>query len=242
MQNLIAKPKQLASAAIAWVMMATRPRNAVPARCGNITALLRHLCDFDDELSNWVMRWLAYPLVHPGAKMGTALVINGAPGTGKSLMFEHVVAALHARHARVIPSSRLHGQPYRWGSDARMVIIDGAFTQMDAIRLKALVACDSIVTAGAIRREIPLRHMNFAFLSTSDDFLPLALASQRFTVIEAPPPMRSGFYRAIADEIENGGIDAFHHYLTQVLDMTGFDPHTPPPGVRGWQESIRMVA
>ena len=30
----------------------------------------------------WVLRWLAYPLQHPGAKMRTAMVVHGDEGSG----------------------------------------------------------------------------------------------------------------------------------------------------------------
>ena len=40
----------------------------------------------------WVLKWLAYPIQHPGAKMRTALVLHGPQGTGKNMFFEAIMA------------------------------------------------------------------------------------------------------------------------------------------------------
>lgn len=79
---------------------------ARPAHCGNIMTLLAHLCDMDDELQLWVLRWLAYPLRNPGARMSTALVLNGGQGSGKSLFLNFVVAELYGDVAAKIRPPR----------------------------------------------------------------------------------------------------------------------------------------
>ena len=48
--------------------------------------------DDTDEVFNWLMCWLAYPLQHPGAKLRTAVVMHGDEGAGKNFLFDTVVA------------------------------------------------------------------------------------------------------------------------------------------------------
>lgn len=82
----------------------------VPAEgcCADLLHLLYHLisesADTDqgvNEVLNFVLDWLAYPLQHPGAKMATALVFHGPQGTGKNLFFE-AYARIFGEYAAVI--------------------------------------------------------------------------------------------------------------------------------------------
>jgi len=41
-----------------------------------------------DAIFQWVLRWMAYPLQHPGAKMASAIIMHGPQGTGKSTVWQ----------------------------------------------------------------------------------------------------------------------------------------------------------
>jgi len=67
-----------------WAGWPTKPKQG---RCENLIDLLRYMCAGDKEpekLFDWVLRWLAYPIQRPGAKMRTTLVLHGPQGTGKT--------------------------------------------------------------------------------------------------------------------------------------------------------------
>jgi len=56
--------------------------------CSGIFEMLGHLCNHDDVVVDWVLRWLAYPLQNVGAKLDTALLFHSdMQGSGKSLFF-----------------------------------------------------------------------------------------------------------------------------------------------------------
>lgn len=229
--NVILKLNTTINAIRSLVAAAFRPADPLPAHCGNIHALLLHLCDNDRELCKWVMRWIAYPLQHPGKRMSTGLVINGPNGNGKSMLFGQVVAKLHGHQASIIQADQLHQRFTAWNDDARLVVIDSdTFTKPYAARLKTLITSDVIhVQRKGLPRRLLRNKLNFVFLSGCADFLPLEMNDRRFAVIESPAPLPRRYYQAIATEIENGGIEDFHHYLTYALDMGDFGPHTPPP-------------
>jgi hypothetical protein len=71
--------------------------------------------------------------------------------------------------------------------------------------------------------------MNFVFLTGNLDPIPAAPNNRRFMVLETPPARENVFYRAIEREIEDGGVDAFRHFLLRVLPMGGFNETTVPP-------------
>lgn len=216
-----------------WAALAARlasRTNHQPLDYCNIMALLRHLCDFNDEKVLWVLRWLAYPLRHPGAKMDMALVVNGERGTGKRLFFQTVVAALYGEAAYARPAVRPLATYSNWPTGVRLLVLRGVFSKWNATRLKELAAADVLLTNddGIIYPQV--NRLNIVFLSDSPEFLPVLDSDPRLFVVEAPPPMPSACYAAIVDEIMHEGVEAFLHFLLYDLDMGDFNEHTRPPG------------
>lgn len=214
------------------------PPAHLPPHCSNITALLLHLCDDDRELFRWVLRWIAYPLRNPGAKMSTALVFNGGPASGKSLFFEDVVAALHGQHGVAVGTGQFYlGVPNRWAARARLVVVDaGGYHRGMSTRLRQMITQAHSWVDGQI---VP-NQMNFVILVNAPGFLPVIATDKHVVVLETPPACSRAFYRAVADEIENGGVDAFRHYLLHELPgMDNFTAATPLP-VRSDLDHVRL--
>lgn len=203
---------------------------ARPAHCGNIMTLLAHLCDMDDELQLWVLRWLAYPLRTPGAKMSTALVFNGGEGSGKSLFLNFVVAELYGDVAARIRPRDLHGVFNGWIEGVSLAVVDGEFARSHVARMKEAMTAEAFVIErkGHLAKRVPNR-LNFIYVTSSPDFLPVDISSRRFTVIEVPPARQRAFYEAVLHEIAEGGADAFRDYLMHGLDMGTFNESTLPP-------------
>jgi hypothetical protein len=208
------------------------PAGARPAHCANILTLLAHLCDMDEDVRLWVLRWLAYPLRNPGAKMATALIFNGGQGSGKTLFFSRVVAQLYGDNAASIRPSDLYSKFNPWVVGANLVLVDGEYARRHIERMKALITSSPINLdiRGQAPRTVPNR-LNFVYISSRDDFLPLDTGTRRFVVVEVPPARPRAFYEAVHHEMVNGGIDAFRDYLMHGLDMGDFNESTLPPPV-----------
>lgn len=216
------------------------PSSHYPPHCCNINALLLHLCDFDRGLHAWVLRWIAYPLRHPGAKMQTGLVFNGGHSTGKTLFFEDVVAALYRGSGIAVFSSQFCDETASWPVRARFVAVDaGGYHRGVAARLRQLVTRTSIVIHDRFHGscQIP-NQLNLVVLASGTDFLPVTAADEHVIVIEAPPPQAPAFYSAVAHEIAHGGIEEFRRYLVEDLDMRGFHEGTLPPEQRVQQVAL----
>jgi predicted P-loop ATPase len=192
--------------------------------------LLAHLCDMDDELQLWVLRWLAYPLRNPGAKMSTALVFNGGEGSGKSLFLNFVVAELYGDVAARVRPRDLHSVFNGWIEGVSLAVVDGEFARSHVARMKEAMTAESFVIGrkGQLAKRIPNR-LNFIYVTSSPDFLPADVGNRRFTVIEVPPARQRPFYQAVLHEIAEGGADAFRDYLMHGLDMGTFNESTLPP-------------
>jgi putative DNA primase/helicase len=227
MKNPVLKICDIISAALAALTDRTHHQ---PVNYANIKALLLYLCDFDEDKCLWVMRWLAYPLRNPGAKMSRALVVAGPEGAGKRLFFERIVMELYEDGG-----ARTYLRPLdtiaSWPVGTRLMIIDGDLSPGYLDRLRGLVTARDMMqsTAGraAVRRP---NRTNFILLADSPRGLLAANSGQRrLYVVDTPGPISTAFRRSVEYEIESDGVDAFRDFLMRDLDMGDFDELTPPP-------------
>lgn len=225
----ILKPISTFIRAIVRMVAGTPPKAPyVSANCTNINMLLMHLCDFDRERYNYVLRWLAYPLRNPGAKMCYGLAVNAIEGTGVSLFFQDVAVALHQGAARSIDINRFRDHHNSQWAGAPLLLVDGARQQFASF-IKSTMTTDVITVRGPgkVFRVMP-NNMNFVFVSSVPDCF-TGSDNRRFMVLDTPPPRERVLYQAVATEIKDGGVEAFRHFLMHGIDLGGFNETTIPP-------------
>jgi hypothetical protein len=210
-----------------WKM---RPKKG---NCMQIQVLLSHLCDGNDDLATWILRWLAYPLRNPGAKMETSIIMHGDEGSGKNFFFEKVVKAIYGEYGYVIGNAQLESNFNDWASMKLFMVADEVVTRAELKqmkgKLKYLVSGDTvIVNPKGLPEHSEANQMNFVFLSNELQPLALDKTDRRYLVVWTPPALGREFYVGVANEIKAGGIEAFYHYLVHELDMGDFNEHTKP--------------
>jgi putative DNA primase/helicase len=200
--------------------------------CEILMDLFIYICK-DKEVLDFVLKWIAYPLQHPGTKMQTAIIMHGDEGTGKSFLWREVVARIYGEYAGVIGQAELESQFNPWASKKLMLIAEEVVSRAELNSHKGKLK--HLVTGGDILindKNVPLRpeknQANFVFLSNEIQPNKLDHTDRRYCVIYTPPPLGKEFYEEAAQCIRNGGVEAFYHYLMN-LDLTGFGPHTKPP-------------
>ncbi|MDK6078938.1 DUF5906 domain-containing protein [Massilia varians] len=223
-----------------------------------ILALLASLCDAEDKVAEcveWILRWLAYPLQHPGAKMQTALLMFGEKqGTGKSLFFQDVMLPIYGDYGTVASQHQLDSSFTAWRSRKLFVLFEEVLSRDDKYShngtLKYMITGK---TMSINQKNLPERdernHMNSAFLSNEPQPIPIELEDRRFMVIEARRKQDPDFYAEVQRSIVAGGIEAFYHFLLN-LPLDDFNEHTKPPmtlakerviefGLAGWMSFHR---
>jgi putative DNA primase/helicase len=201
-----------------------------------ILALLESLCSAEDNVDQcveWILRWLAYPLQHPGAKMQTALLMFGEKqGTGKSLFFQDVISPIYGDYGTVASQHQLDSSFTAWRSRKLFVLFEEVLSRDDKYShngtLKYMITGKSM---SINQKNLPEReernHMNGAFLSNEPQPIPLELEDRRFMVIEARLKQDPAFYSAVTDAISRGAIEAFYHFLLN-FPLGDFAEHTKP--------------
>ena len=204
--------------------------------CGLLLELLWNMCANEvnqKEVYEWILCWLAYPLQHPGAKMQSAIVIHGPQGSGKSRFFE-AYAKIHGRCGRVLGQEALEDKfNADWAEAKTFILADEVMARAEMYhiknRLKGLITGDTIrVNPKNVAAHNEKNQMNIVFLS--NERMPLVLEDddRRYCVVWVPPKMDEGFFTALNDEIDNGGVVALHQHLL-TLKLGDFKPWTKPP-------------
>lgn len=212
--------------------------------CTCLLELLQYLCsdeEHSDAVFRWVLKWLAYPIQHPGAKMRTSLVFHGPQGTGKNLFFESIMA-IYGEYGRIVDQAAIEDKFNDWASKKLFLIADEVVARTELFhiknKLKGLVAGDWIrINPKNVAAHDERNHVNLVFLSNESQPLVLEQDDRRYTVIHTPPKLPEKFYLEVSAELKRGGIAALHHHLLH-LDLGDFDTHTKPPMTRAKSDLI----
>ncbi len=223
------------------------PMQPKAGSCERLLELLEYLCGDEGNgaaISRWVLKWMAYPLQHPGAKMHSAIIMHGPQGTGKSATFR-AYAKIYGCYATVLNQRGLEDKFNSDWSDSKLFILaEEVVTRAEMWHikneLKDLVTGDELrVNPKNIAAYKQKNQINFVFLSNENQPLPLENDDRRHCVIYTPPALNYQFYDEVFSELENGGYEAFYHYLLN-LDLGDFKTNTKPPMTEAKQNLINL--
>ena len=200
--------------------IAQPPAPVAATTAPHIRMLLLHLCNQDAEQVIWVARWLAYPLRHPGAKMRTALLVDGADSAG-SLFFEKIIGPMYGNQAQlggVLPRRTFNGwaigKRYAVITELRpMTLVDVAIS--NSLNLVLMMANDQDENADHTHQDLIQSNIVREY-------------NRRIATLEPQHLLPAVLSEAVLHEVENGGLIDFHQYLTQELEMGDFDQYTSP--------------
>jgi putative DNA primase/helicase len=210
------------------------PTTPKAGQCDTILGLLYHMCSGEDnaqDTAKWVIKWLAYPIQHPGAKMRSTLVVHGPQGTGKNLFFE-IILAIYGRYGRIIDQAAIEDKFNDCFSAKLFMIADEVVARSDLYHVKNKLK--SFITGEFIRINPKnmasyeeRNHVNIVFLSNERMPVVIEEDDRRHCVIWTPPKKDADYYKIVAAEIANGGIEALHDWLLNI-NLGDFNEHSKP--------------
>lgn len=226
-----------------WAGWPTTPK---AGNCDHLLGLLYHMCSGEHnsmDLAKWVIKWLAYPIQNPGAKMRTTLVLHGPQGTGKNLFFEAIMA-IYGPYGRIIDQSAIEDKFNDWASRKLFLIADEVVARSDLYhvknKLKAFITGEWIrVNPKNMAAYEERNHVNLVFLSNERMPVVIEEDDRRHCVIWTPPKKEAEYYKKVYDDIKNGGIEALHDWLLNI-DLGDFNEHARPPMTKAKQELLYL--
>lgn len=212
-----------------WKGWESKPKKG---ECRKILELLHHLVGGNVESMAWILRWIAFPLRHAGAKMRTAIIMHGDEGSGKNLFWE-IVRRIYGRYGVVITQDQLEDRFNGWISGKLFAIADEVVSRQEMRHVKGrlksyITSTELIVNEKHLAARTERNCLNFVFLSNEVQPLQLDESDRRYHVEWTPPRRDRAFYDAVAAEADAGGLEAFYHYLMHDVQLGEFDEHTRP--------------
>ncbi len=216
-------------------------------KCLAVLELLYDLCGGEEnskEIGDWLIKWLAYPLQHPGAKMQTAVLMFGEKqGTGKSLFFEGIMRPIYGEYGGTAGQHQLDSSFTDWKSRKTFMVFEEVLSRDDRYShigtLKHMITGrDMRINPKGLPERVESNHLNSAFLSNESQPIPIELEDRRFLVIEARNKLSEERVNRFRQLMADGLSAAFYHFLLN-YPLGDFNPHTKPLMTEAKRKIIR---
>lgn len=207
---------------------------------GDCSLYLAHvrenICDNDPIKYRYCIGWMAYAVRHPDEPGHVAIVVQGLKGVGKNVFAERF-ADLWGQHQLVVSDqSRITNNFNAHLRDKCVLIADEAFFAGDRKHegnLKGLVTGNTIQIEpkGVDSVTVP-NLLHIIILGNEDWLVPATEDERRYFAIRCSAAHRGKkpYFKAIQDQLDNGGYEALLHHLLYEVDLTDFEvreaPHT----------------
>ncbi|WP_282410678.1 DUF5906 domain-containing protein [Pseudomonas sp. PS02303] len=224
--------------------------------CANLRWLISFLCNHDEAAAGWLIRWLAYPLQHLGAKMDTAVLMHSImEGSGKSLLFADALGMLYGQYAATVGQTQLESNFNAWQSRKLWSVFEEVVSRDQ--RYNQVGKIKHLITGKTVRMESKFingweeaNHMNAVFLSNEILPWPISESDRRMLVMWPMETLPVERQKAIGRELEQGGVAALYGWLLSI-DLGDFNQRTRPPSTdarerlvalsrAGWQTFLHL--
>ena len=199
-----------------------------------IDHVLKVICSGNKEVFHYIVKWMAWTVQNPGKPAGTAIVIRGVKGCGKT-MFADILGALFGKsYLALSDSERFVGKFNGHLRNAILVLADEAFFAGDKRQestLKTLITSDTIQIERKGRDTVTGRNCVHLIIASNKDWVvPVSAYERRFCITDASDHTvgNFGYFQQLHDDMyKNGGLEHLLHYL-QTFDLGNFQPRQLP--------------
>ena len=215
-----------------------------PSDSVNSEKFLQHMkeviCRNNELLFVYFLDWLATLFQHPGRPGGTALVLMGEQGTGKSF-FADAIGHLLGRYYRTVTSTEQFVG--RFNSHLREAILIHAAEAIWAGDKRAEGKLKSLITDKTMLIEpkgvdaIEVNNCAHLIVSSNEEWpVPRGIDDRRFVVTRVSNDHRNDkdWFKSIDEELKNGGYKGLLHFLLH-RDVAGFFPSEIPETLEGFE-------
>jgi len=206
---------------------------AIEPAAGSCQLFLDHLwfnvCGENADLYDWVVAWFAQIFQRPWERIGTALVLRGQQGVGKSIVGDVMGSLIGPAHYNLVDHSRyVVGQFNAHMAACLLLQADEAIWAGDKEtegRLKGLVTASHQYIEKKGVDPVRVRNLVRLFMTSNADWVvPAGPEERRFAVVDVRPDhiQDHAYFAAIVEEMENGGREALMKYLLD-FDLSKVD-------------------
>ncbi|MCX5513435.1 hypothetical protein C3941_23700 [Kaistia algarum] len=185
--------------------------------------MLTNICRGDKALYTWLFAWFAHLMQRPRERIGTAIVVRGRMGTGKTIVGEFMGSLIASHYFLVGDARYITGNFNAHMASCLLLQAEEAVWAGDKAaegRLKDLVTAEiQMIEQKSID---PIRLKNFVRLlmtSNEDWVVPAGKDERRFAVFDVDPRCAQDhdYFAEMREEMDNGGREAL------LADLLAFD-------------------
>lgn len=197
--------------------------------------ILQVICSGNKTHAKYLIKWMAFCVQHPSVPPGVAVVLVGGKGCGKTTLGE-LFNKLHGAHGMTVSDPKfLTGSFNAHMRDLLFMFCDESFWAGDKAAegtLKARVTGQTLTIEAKGVDAITAPNMMSIMMATNNEHAVPSSSDERRWFVLRVSNVRQGdfdYWDKLNDNINNGGAEAFLHYL-QNFDLADFNvrsvPHT----------------
>lgn len=229
-----------------WRGFAVKPRAGAGSYAIFRDHVFANVCAGNKERFTWLWAWFAHLVQRPRERIGTAVVMRGKMGTGKSKTGE-VIGSLIADHFFQVDEPRyITGQFNAHMASCLLLQAEEAVWAGDKAaegRLKSLITSSiQMIEAKGID---PIRLTNYVRLimtSNEDWVVPAGMDERRFAIFDVGDTVKENFeyFRQMDEELDQGGREALLADLL-ALDLSSVELRSIPRTEALLEQKIRSL-
>jgi hypothetical protein len=224
---------------------------AVEPQAGDWSVLRSHIerviCSGSPDLTRYVLGWLAFMVQRPWERPGTALILRGKEGAGKSIFGEAVRNLAGAHSMAVSNAKHLVGNFNQHLRNCLVLQADEAIfagNHEHASILKALITDPDLIIEGkGINALLARNHLHVIMTSNEEWVVPAGLEARRFVVLDVSEVHRGDFkyFAALSAAIKDDRVLAALLHDLQKWPLDGFEVRTVPDTAGLRDQKVRSL-
>lgn len=207
-----------------------------------LTHLRDNLCWGEDKYYQWLLGWMAFAVQHPDTPPGSAIVLQGDEGTGKSFFAKQFGQLFGQHFKQVTDTKHLTGSFNAHLRDCVLLFADEAFYAGDKSqdgRLKTIITEERMQIERKGYDVEQVRNNIHLIMASNDNWVvPAGKNSRRYFVLRVSNNQANngGYFKSIQDQLTDGGYAALLRLLLE-YDLTNWSRHVVPitPALRDQQ-------
>lgn len=192
--------------------------------------LRENISNGDERLYRWLVNWMAWVVQNPGKPPGTAAVLQGAPGTGKTVVGGHFGAVWKPHAIELTHQHHVSGHFNAFVFGRKFIFIDeGTYggDKVSAGALKTRITEPYIImeAKGVDAIKVPNRAA-YMIASNNDSVVAADLGDRRWMVFRVGDGRKEdhAFFAAMEEQMRAGGYQAMLYDLQHHNWSVGPDP------------------
>lgn len=195
----------------------------VPDEEGDWSLMRRHIeeviCSGEEEHADYLIKWLAWAVQHPGLPAEVALVMRGRKGVGKGVLANSMLAIFGQHGFAASSAEQIAGKFNAHLRDTSLVFADEAFWPGDhrmEDKLKQMLTEPVIPLEGKGRDVIAAKNcLKMIMASESNWVIPAGEGERRFMMVEVSDKFMQddSYFNLLIRQMKNGGYSAMLHDL-----------------------------